>query len=94
MPTTNEKQLTAVMMLREKIQAKISECGETPKTQYALGFKEALEMIESDWIPNQALATERQQLIDFYNAGAVDSMAEAKHYNSAEQHFKNTFKPQ
>lgn len=97
MPNT-EKQLTAMQLLREKLQAKIVECGETPKTQYALGFKEALQMIESDWIHNEFIATERQQFIDAveYTQGieAVNSVNCKIVHNTknGETYFNHTFK--
>ncbi len=87
MPNT-EKQLTACQMLREKVKAKIAECGENPRTQYALGFKEALQMIESDWIPNESLPTERQQLEDCFNEAINDGRP-----INGETYYNETFKP-
>ena len=61
MKPENEKQLTAMMMLRETLQAKQSSC-----TNY-----DALQVYSSliNLINTELLATERQQLIDAFDYG-------------------------
>jgi hypothetical protein len=103
MPTENEKQLTAVMMLREKAIKEIDNINEDATFQTPYGLQVVLnseqggriialqQMIDS--IDEQALATERQQLIDAVKYGHNDAH-KVNSDLSFEEYYSQTFKTQ
>lgn len=100
MPNT-EKQLTAVMMLRDLATKEIAKINTDATFETKLGAQIclnseqrgriiALQQVIDD-IDTDLLATERQQLIDFYNVGRDDKTA--AHIDAGEDYFRKTFNP-
>ena len=74
MPTENEKQLTAMMILRDKLLEEVQNLKESAQeNEHLKGYREALKNVAND-IDAQMLATERQQLIDAYIDGGQDKV--------------------
>lgn len=84
MPTITEKQLTAMQLLREKLQAKataIRLSNSTPDIDAYKCYNEIIELIDTE-----LLATERQQLVGFGK--------ESQKVYDVEVLFNETFKTQ
>ena len=82
MPNT-EKQLTACQMLKNEVESRMNA------SAFANEFNAYKNIY--NYINNELLATERQQLIDFYNKSTENAM-----YNidmHGEELYNNTFKP-
>lgn len=96
MPTENEKQITAMMMLREKLLERKNATLELIKT---LGNKDMPTQIEDGLlaaycdiiqdIDTELLPTERQQLIDAYGSDRTPCSEQ-----DAIDYFEQTFNPQ
>lgn len=100
MPNT-EKQLTACQMLREIATKEIAKINIDATFETKLGTQICLNSEQRgriiafqqviDAIDESVLATERQQLIDFYNVGRDDKTA--AHIDAGEDYFRKTFNP-
>lgn len=83
----NEKQKTAVQLLKCKIQEAIEDISDEQMNPYQRGYKECLNDLLEDI--DKALEMEREQIIKTHQRGMDDSFVNPD--TDSEEYFNNTY---